>query len=125
MPRDTASPTPQLTSESVTFRLAQEGDEAYVLVKAREDRPWQLCHMTLAAPGHWEVALRLRAGVYYYRFYVQVTGTTVLVPGWEGGPGGAAKGWDAVLSVQHRLGKARAADGQFNWPTGGAQWLPE
>ena len=118
--RNPASAALPLMYEVVTFRLAQEGRQAYVLVKAREGRPWQLCQMALAAPGQWEVTLRIRRGVYHYRFYLNGGGVTLLIPGWEGQQHSDAHGWHGVLIVHHAFTATRGADGQTNSATGGA-----
>jgi hypothetical protein len=86
--------------ESVAFGVRASGRHAYLLVRSVGGTSWELSQMQPSAEkGNWEVTLQLSPGTYQYRFYVDTSAATVLVPGWQGWPTGLHQECDAVIRV--------------------------
>ena len=90
-----------------TFTVEHDAEQAYVLLRSAEGGAVQLAEMQKARDGNWELTLRLRAGTYLHRFYVEVDGVTVVLPGWAVTPCVGRDGFDGVIElVQSEPGPA-------------------
>ena len=97
-------------SQYVPFRFTveQDAEQAYVLLRSADGSPIQLAEMEKGEGGDWEVTLCLRPGTYRHRFYVEVAGVNVVLPGWAATSGVGRDGLDGVIEVAHpQAGPAR------------------
>lgn len=91
-----------------TFTVEQDAEQAYVLLRSADGSGVQLAEMQKAGDRNWEVTLRLRPGTYRHRFYVEVDGVNVVLPGWAATPCMRRDGFDGVIElVGPQAGPAR------------------
>jgi len=91
-----------------TFTVEQAAEQAYVLLRSADGSAVQLAEMQKAQDGNWELTLRLRPGTYRHRFYVEVGGVNVVLPGWAATPCVGRDGLDGVIELVHpQSGPAR------------------
>ena len=84
-----------------TFTVEQAAEQAYVLLRSADGSAVQLAEMQKARDGNWELTLRLRPGTYLHRFYVEVDGVNVVLPGWAVTPCVGRDGFDGVIELVH------------------------
>jgi hypothetical protein len=94
-----AQPLPAVGCRPVRFVAGWAADDLYLFIRPVNGGP-ALWRMDPTAGGAWELALRLRPGLYQYRYYARQAGTTVYVsPADAEGRAVPGSGFDALLRV--------------------------